>query len=345
MPKAQAANGVAGSWELNVDSKSYASDNTSDDDNSDNDSDYMDKDAIFDSRVARDCKRPPIHSEVISEDQDDVIETEKSPGEIAKIISILEQKVIFRHFELEQKKFLTRAMFVKKFKTGDIIMKSGDVGEHFYIIDQGRVEFFKSDDPDNEVALHTYSPGDSFGDLAIMYSAPQTTTCRAMNACRLYALDRKTFKKILTKTTIENRLKIKSILQNVEVLKQLKESEFLTMADAMQEIMCKEGDVVCRQGDAGSNFYIIKEGAVTCAHADAQGKQHEVARLTVGDCFGETALFASYSRQATVTAAEGNGTLKLLYLDRSTFNRIFGPIEGLLRRDLAAYNKFRAAQI
>lgn len=90
VPKAQAANGVAGSWELNVDSKSYASDNTSDDDNSDNDSDYMDKDAIFDSRVARDCKRPPIHSEVISEDQDDVIETEKSPGEIAKIISILE---------------------------------------------------------------------------------------------------------------------------------------------------------------------------------------------------------------------------------------------------------------
>lgn len=84
---------------------------------------------------------------------------------------------------------------------------------------------------------------------------------------------------------------------------------------------------------------------MTCAHADAQGKQHEVARLTVGDCFGETALFASYSRQATVTAAEGNGTLKLLYLDRSTFNRIFGPIEGLLRRDLAAYNKFRAAQI
>jgi len=87
VPKAQAANGVAGSWELNVDSKS---DNTSDDDNSDNDSDYMDKDAIFDSKVARDCKRPPIYSEVISEDQDDVIETEKSPGEIAKIISILE---------------------------------------------------------------------------------------------------------------------------------------------------------------------------------------------------------------------------------------------------------------
>ena len=82
---------------------------------------------------------------------------------------------------------------MKKFKTGDIIMKSGDIGEHFYIIDQGRVEFFKSDDPDKEVALHTYSPGDSFGDLAIMYSAPQTTTCRAMNACRLYALDRKVF--------------------------------------------------------------------------------------------------------------------------------------------------------
>ena len=26
------------------------------------------------------------------------------------------------------------------------------------------------------------------------------------------------------------------------------------MADAMQEIMCKEGDVVCRQGDAGAHL-------------------------------------------------------------------------------------------
>ena len=41
----------------------------------------------------------------------------------------------------------------------------------------------------------------------------------------------------------------------VEILKQLKEYELFTMADAMQEMLYEEGDVICRQGDAGRNFF------------------------------------------------------------------------------------------
>jgi|TARA_B100000482_G_C12606609_1_gene297380 hypothetical protein len=68
------------------------------------------------------------------------------------------------------------------------------------------------------------------------------------------------------KTTIEKRSQTKSFLQNVgcifnnsklvcncqvEILKQLKEYELFTMADAMQELIYEESDVICRQGDAG----------------------------------------------------------------------------------------------
>ena len=75
------------------------------------------------------------------------------------------------------------------------------------------------------------------------------------------------------KTTIEKRSQTKSFLQNasnraarhnqmwsdqagsqVEILKQLKEYELFTMADAMQEMTYEEGDVICRQGDAGIRF-------------------------------------------------------------------------------------------
>lgn len=128
-------------------------------------------------------------------------------------------------------------------------------------------------------------------------------------------------------------------------MKELKEYELFTMADAMQEASYEAGDLVCRQGDLGSIFYIIKQGAVTCTQADAKGKQHEVARLTAGDYFGEIALLTSRPRQASVIAAEKSGTLKLLHLDRRTFNRILGSAEDILRRDMMAYNKFRGAQI
>lgn len=84
---------------------------------------------------------------------------------------------------------------------------------------------------------------------------------------------------------------------------------------------------------------------MTCTQLDAQGNQLEVAHLMAGDYFGEIAFFKSKPRQATVVATKNIGTLRLLTLDRSTFNRIFGSIEDILRRDMAAYNKFWSAQI
>jgi cAMP-dependent protein kinase regulator len=83
----------------------------------------------------------------------------------------------------------------------------------------------------------------------------------------------------------------------------------------------------------GSSFFIIKQGTATCIQADPHGNQQEVAQLTTGDYFGENALLASKPRQGTVKATGKNGTLKLLYVERTTFNRILGSIEDILRRN------------
>lgn len=37
-------------------------------------------------------------------------------------------------------------------------------------------------------------PGESFGELALMYSTPRTATCKAVTKARLWALDRISFK-------------------------------------------------------------------------------------------------------------------------------------------------------
>ena len=41
-------------------------------------------------------------------------------------------------------------------------------------------------------------------------------------------------------------------------MKQLKERELFTMADAMQEAAYEDGDVVCRQGDAGIKLSLTR---------------------------------------------------------------------------------------
>lgn len=44
------------------------------------------------------------------------------------------------------------------------------------------------------VQVKFMGPGESFGELALMYSTPRTATCKAVTKARLWALDRISFK-------------------------------------------------------------------------------------------------------------------------------------------------------
>jgi len=268
----------------------------------------------------------------------------KNEEEAERIQLILKKNVLMQHLDEDQRKTVQDAMLLVKKEEDSVIIKQGDDGDNFYIIDSGNVDVFikqeGDDEPDKLVA--SYGDGDSFGELAIMYNAPRAATCIAKSDVRLWALDRVSFKVILMKTTISKRNIHKGFLQQVPILSQLTEYEVLTIADALEEENFDDGDVICRQNDDGDRFYIIKEGTAVCSKEDDNGSTCEVARLENGAYFGEIALMTTKPRQATVTAS---GKLKCLYLDRKTFKRVMGPIQDILMRNIEEYNKFQAAII
>ena len=292
------------------------------------------------------ARRAPSPDPLPAQTSVDITLVEKSAEERDRILEVLQDQTLFRHLDDEQRQFIVGAMFVKEYAADDVIIQQGDDGDNFYIIDKGTVDCFKKDDAaegaENKLML-TYEQKGAFGELAIMYNAPRAATCIAKTACRLYALERKAFKHILMKTTLEKRREYCGFLQNVPILKELNDYEQQTMADALVEETREEGDVICRQGEPGDHFYLIKAGAVVCTQADALGKQVEVGRFGPGDYFGEIALLTAQTRQATVVAAEG--PLKLLTLDRKTFKRVLGPLEDVLRRNMESYKKIRAQHI
>lgn len=289
-------------------------------------------------------KRTAVCAEVETETVEQIKEFNKTESELRAIVEILQKQVIFRHLDADQKEFAARAMRPVEYNSGDVIIRQGSDGDDFYVLLSGNVDCYVKEKGGTDKLVKTYGPGGAFGELAIMYNAPRAATCTATTPCKLYALERKAFKLIVTKTTIEKRAQVKAFLQNVDILKQLNDNELLAMADAMKELSFDEADVICRQGDPGDEFYIIKQGTVVCTQVDARGEQVVVAQLSAGDYFGEIALLTSKPRQATVTAGTGSGRLKILSLDRPTFNRILGSIEDILRRNIDAYNKFRNQQ-
>ena len=72
------------------------------------------------------------------------------------------------------------------------------------------------------------------------------------------------------------------------------------------------GDAICREGEEGSEMYIIQKGKVRVSKRFA-GKTHVVSVLEKGDFFGEMAIVSRIQRTATVTAIDA---VELLVFDR-----------------------------
>jgi len=218
----------------------------------------------------------------------------------------------------------------------------GDIGDIFYLIESGDVDVYVAKKGQEAIKVHRYKPWDAFGELAIMYNAPRAATCRAASECKLWALDRISFKVIVVAAAMQKREQYKGFLQQVPLLESLTEMEIMTLADSLAEEKFEEGQAIFNQGEDGDFFYIVKEGTAVCYQKDAEGVDREVANLTPGNYFGEIALLTSKPRQATVKAA---GALKVLSIDKATFVRIMGPLDSILKRNMDQYTKYTAAHM
>jgi hypothetical protein len=83
---------------------------------------------------------------------------------------------------------LARATVRVEAAPGDVVIREGDPGDLFYVIESGEVEVTKDG---RHVA--TLGPGDFFGEIALLRDVPRTATVRALDELRLYAIEREEF--------------------------------------------------------------------------------------------------------------------------------------------------------
>jgi CRP/FNR family transcriptional regulator, cyclic AMP receptor protein len=88
----------------------------------------------------------------------------------------------------------------------------------------------------------------------------------------------------------------------------------------------KAGDVLARQGEHGSECFIIASGTATVHVGGA-----DVDKIGPGSFFGEMALLDGGPRSATVTADED---MQVLILDRRELNGLLEAAPGVARKML-----------
>jgi CRP/FNR family transcriptional regulator, cyclic AMP receptor protein len=108
----------------------------------------------------------------------------------------------------------------------------------------------------------------------------------------------------------------------------LSRGELLAVAKVTEDLEVDEGRVLTREGQSGSEFFVIIEGEVTVTK-DGQ----EVRTLGPGDFFGEIALIEDTPRTATVTAKT---RLRFFVLTRQAFRSLLAHQPELEQKVLAA---------
>mmetsp|Transcript_23786 Transcript_23786/g.60055 ORF Transcript_23786/g.60055 Transcript_23786/m.60055 type:complete len:289 (-) Transcript_23786:1199-2065(-) len=215
--------------------------------------------------VFRRERRKPVFVEPVKMDEAwEARVIDKTPEEKERINAILKDNIMFSHLDSDQNDIVINAMEGFNHKAGESIITQGDAGDYFYLLDSGEAEVYvKIGDADPKKVLE-YTPGQSFGELALLHGDPRAATVKAKSDTRCWALDRDTFRRILMSTSFKKQQTYEGFLENVKILADLTKYERFRVADALQSATYSEGDVVINEGEEGDIFYIIEEGTVVC---------------------------------------------------------------------------------
>eukprot|EP00753_Platysulcus_tardus_P016257 PLAT5565.1.p1 GENE.PLAT5565.1~~PLAT5565.1.p1 ORF type:complete len:720 (-),score=419.53 PLAT5565.1:286-2445(-) len=249
--------------------------------------------------------------------------------EDAKLIkAAMEDNMLFSDLRAAEKADILDAFFKVKAEANQKVIRQGEMGDNFYVVASGALDILVSRDGGAPIKYSTVGRGKSFGELSLMYNCPRAATVQAAEESVLWALDRGTFRAIVTHHKKERKSKYEEFLAKVPILRTLNKRQLAQMADAMEDDRFEEGQRIIRQGEAGDHFYIIEDGEVdVLKREEGKGAEEKVGHLTRGDFFGEKALLTEEKRAATILATT---PVTCLSMNRTDFVALLGSLQELI---------------
>lgn len=296
-------------------------------------------DDLIEPPLSRFTRRKSVFAEAYDPEEDDddgerIIHA-KSDEQRQRLSEAVKNIFLFRSLDHDQIGEVLDAMFERRVTEGENVIKQGDDGDNFYVIESGVYNIFVKTDIDTEPrSVGKYDNSGSFGELALMYNLPRAATIQAVTSGALWAMDRHTFRRILLKSACRKRKMYEALLENVPMLKTLEKYERLNLADALVPKVYVPGQQIILQGDSADGMYFVEDGTVRITMAKENNEEKEISRVSVGGYFGELALVTKKARAASVYAV---GKAKLAFLDVEAFERLLGPCMDLMKRNIEDY--------
>jgi MFS family permease len=108
---------------------------------------------------------------------------------------------IFAPLSLATVEHLASALQLVQFDDGEYVIRQGDPGRTFFLIDEGSAAVSRDGRP-----LRTLGPGAGFGEIALIDDVPRTASVRAIGPLTAYSIDRDEFLEAVTGHVISRSL-------------------------------------------------------------------------------------------------------------------------------------------
>lgn len=258
---------------------------------------------------------------------------EKTDEEKARIAEAIRASVVFQNITDAQRELIYKVMEPMQVKKGQWIIKQGTVGDRFYIVDEGSFEVRivpenqADEDSSGGNRVHVYEGSrekhshPSFGELALMYSAPRAASIIAQTDGHLWALHRYAFKKITAEQGA--RKEAERVLRKIDVFKSFASDELKDLSSYLCEAKFGRGDTIIKEGQVGDSLFIILPGGSCESVRTAADGTSTASKLAGDDYFGEEILKGGSGKtySSTVTATSKSN---LWILQKSDVKRVIG---------------------
>jgi serine/threonine protein phosphatase PrpC/CRP-like cAMP-binding protein len=195
---------------------------------------------------------------------------DKTKEEKERIAEAIQASVMFQNITEEEREMIFGVMEPITVKKGTWVIKQGTVGDRFYIVDTGVFEVRivpegEEDDGSGGNVVHVYEGSvekhahPSFGELALMYSAPRAASIIAQTDGHLWALHRYAFRQVLAQQSTRKELIL--ALKRVEGFRKLKSNDIHNLAASMAEVTFTSGESIVTKDRMGDTMYVILSGS------------------------------------------------------------------------------------
>jgi len=109
----------------------------------------------------------------------------------------LEEVPLLQSLEPYERHKIADALESVTYNDGEIVIKQGDVGENFYLIESGEAAVLQEDDEGIVREISTLHKGEYFGELALLTDKPRAATIKAKGKIKCATLGKKAFTRLL----------------------------------------------------------------------------------------------------------------------------------------------------